>query len=225
MKAAGLIARLRDRVMLAISRARVALVDDSGLLQRLQLAVLRDEIRDGVERLAEYGFTSRPFPGASAVMVCVGGNRDHGVVIATGDRRYRLKELAEGEVALYDDQGQVVHLLRNGELLVKALTKARVEAPTIEATATVLAKVTAPAIQADALTAPGTVAVSASASITLTAPQIYLSGQITGGPSGGSLISVGATQAKLQAASGNAVEANAANARILAPEIRLVETT
>ncbi|WP_431477838.1 phage baseplate assembly protein domain-containing protein [Massilia eburnea] len=58
------------------------------------------------------GFTSVPKPGAEGVVVFVGGNRDHGLVIAVEDRRFRLKGLASGEVAIYDDQGQKVHLTR-----------------------------------------------------------------------------------------------------------------
>jgi phage baseplate assembly protein V len=70
--------------------------------------------RDGVERFQNYGHTSNPHPGAEGVMVSVGGNQDHGIVIAVDDRRYRLTGLAEGETALYDDLGQKVYLTRNG---------------------------------------------------------------------------------------------------------------
>ena len=47
-------------------------------------------------------------------MVFAGGLRSHGLVIAVEDRRYRLRDLKDGEVALYDDLGQVVHLTRDG---------------------------------------------------------------------------------------------------------------
>jgi len=46
--------------------------------------------------------------------VALAGNRNHAIVIAIDDRRYRLSALERGEVALYDDQDQVVHLRRNG---------------------------------------------------------------------------------------------------------------
>lgn len=97
-----------------VSRSVVDLVNDSLQMQGLQLAVLSGEVRDNVERFQEYGFTSVPFGGAEAVMVSVGGNHDHGIVIAVDDRRYRLKGLQGGEAAIYDDQGQKVHLTRNG---------------------------------------------------------------------------------------------------------------
>ena len=44
----------------------------------------------------------------------VNGNRSHGVAFVTGDRRYRLYKLVDGEVALHDDLGHQVHLTRDG---------------------------------------------------------------------------------------------------------------
>lgn len=109
-----LLAPMHRRVMLMVSRCVVSLVNDSLEMQRLQVTVLSGEVRDQVERFQEYGFTSNPFAGAEGVMVSVGGNHDHGIVIAVDDRRYRLQGLSGGEVALYDDQGQKVHLTREG---------------------------------------------------------------------------------------------------------------
>lgn len=109
-----LIGPLRRRVRLMVSRAILSAISDGGGIQLLQVKLLEGEVRDGVERFQEYGLTSVPFPGAEGVMVCVSGSRDHGIVIAVDDRRYRLKGLQAGEVALYDDQGQKVHLTRNG---------------------------------------------------------------------------------------------------------------
>lgn len=102
------------RVMLMIGRAVLKAVNDAAPIQIVQAALLGDEVRDKVERMAEYGFTSVPLPGAQAVAVFVGGDRGHGIVIATGDTRYRLKGLEGGEVAIYDDQGQKVTLTRAG---------------------------------------------------------------------------------------------------------------
>jgi phage baseplate assembly protein V len=101
------------RVRLMVGRGIIRLVDDAKKEQTVQLACLAGEVKDGLERYQEYGFTSVPHPGAEAILVSIGGNRDHAVVIATGDRRFRLKGLPGGEVSLYDDQGQRVHLRRN----------------------------------------------------------------------------------------------------------------
>lgn len=109
-----LMAPLHRRVMLMVSRAVLNVVTDGLAIQGLQVTALDGEVRDEVERFQQYGYTSVPFPGAEGVMVAVAGNHDHGIVIAVEDRRYRLTGLAGGEVALYDDQGQKVHLTRAG---------------------------------------------------------------------------------------------------------------
>ena len=91
-----------------------------------------------VERFQEYGFTSVPHAGAEVVAIHPGGNRDHAIVITAGDRRYRLTGLAGGEMAIHDDQGQKVHIKRDGilaetskKITAKAGETATVEAPEI----------------------------------------------------------------------------------------------
>lgn len=107
-------ADLRRRAMLATGRAVVERSDAAGgRLVQLQLTALAGETLDKVDQVQAYGFTSCPHPGAEAVLVAIGGSRAHPVVIAVDDRRYRL-DLAEGEVAIYDDQGQSVRLNRDG---------------------------------------------------------------------------------------------------------------
>ncbi len=104
---------LRRRVKLIISRAVGRLVDPSTLLQTLQLELLRDEVLDGIEHMEGYGRTANPPDGFEALTASLGGNRAHTVCISAFHRQWRLKGLAKGEVALYDDQGQVIHLKRN----------------------------------------------------------------------------------------------------------------
>jgi phage baseplate assembly protein V len=107
----------RRRAVMAVARGILSAIDDSKMAQEVQIQLLDGETADQIERFQEYGFTSAPFAQAEAVMVCVGGLRSHGIVIAVEDRRYRLKGLTAGEVALYDDQGQAVHLKRGGIVL------------------------------------------------------------------------------------------------------------
>lgn len=117
------VAPLQRRVLLMLSRGIVRLVGDERPIQELQISLLRGELRSGVERMQECGFTSVPMPGAWAIAACIGGNRDHPVVIATDDGRHRPRNLAPGEVALYDPGGQLVHLRADGSVLVSAADK------------------------------------------------------------------------------------------------------
>lgn len=115
---ARLVDPVRRRVRLMVSRAVLQLIDDAPRLQEGQVTLLRGEVRSGVERFQEYGFTSVPLPGAEAVVLFVGGSRDHGVIVAADDRRHRPSELAPGEVMIYDDRGKFVHLKANGDVHV-----------------------------------------------------------------------------------------------------------
>jgi phage baseplate assembly protein V len=128
------LAPLTARLQMMVSRAVVRLVEDAGGLQTLQVAAVAGEVLDGVERFGEYGLASRPHPGAEALVVCVGGLRSHGIVVSVGDRRFRLKGLETGEVALHDDQGQVVKLARAG-IEISTPLKVAVTAPEVTVTA------------------------------------------------------------------------------------------
>lgn len=144
----SLLAPIRRRVRLMVSRAILSAVNDAGGIQAVQVKLLADEVRDSVERFQNYGMTSFPLPGAEGVMVCVSGNRDHGIVIAMDDRRYRIKGLQAGEVALYTDEdledhkhriifkrgGTIEALAKN--IIVKATQTARIEGDVVKIHAT-----------------------------------------------------------------------------------------
>lgn len=115
---------LRDaarRAYVAISRATIRKANDKPLLQEVDVDLTHDEGKVSVERFQQYGFTAVPLPedakggkAAEAIIAFINGNRAHGVVLAIDDRRYRIKGLKDGEVAIYDDQGQKVHITRDG---------------------------------------------------------------------------------------------------------------
>lgn len=133
-----LLAPVRRRVRLMISRAILAGINDGTGIQLVQVKLLDGEVRDGVERMQNYGFTSVPLGGAEGVMACVSGDRDHGIVIAVDDRRYRIKGRQPGEVALYSDEGDSI-ILKRGRVMevttetfrVNAGTTIELNAPTI----------------------------------------------------------------------------------------------
>ena len=95
---------LRRRVMLMVGRAVLTVVNDETGLQLVQVEGLRGEVIDAAERFQIYGLTSHPLPGADALVLSVGGIRQHPVVLID-DRRHRVKELEEGEVCIYTERG------------------------------------------------------------------------------------------------------------------------
>jgi phage gp45-like len=107
---------LSVRVSNLIGRGVVRAADDAKKVQELQIDLLEGETRDEVERFQEYGFTSVPLDGAETVLVFVGGRRDHGLALGVEDRRYRIGNLASGEVAVYNHTGARIVFKANGDI-------------------------------------------------------------------------------------------------------------
>lgn len=161
------LAPMRRRISLMVSRAVIKLVNDQGAVQLNQLLLLKDEIRDDVERFQQYGFTSVPKPGAEALVCFVGGDRQHGVVVATEDRRFRIKNLQPGEVAIYTDEGDKIHFKRDRTIEVTTQTLT-VNCQTAEITASESASVDSPEV----LVTCDQATVDASTSVDITSPAV-----------------------------------------------------
>ncbi|WP_350649539.1 phage baseplate assembly protein V [Pseudomonas sp. HY13-MNA-CIBAN-0226] len=123
------IREISSRVLMMFSRGVLRGVTDSGPRQQVQVELFKDELRDGLEHMQNYGFTSHPLGGDVAVAF-LGGNREQGIVLVVDDRRYRIP-LQAGEVAIYDDQGNKIELLR-GMVKVTAAQHVEVVSPTIK---------------------------------------------------------------------------------------------
>ncbi|MDO8933774.1 MAG: phage baseplate assembly protein V [Rhodocyclaceae bacterium] len=126
-----MLAPLVRRLRLMASRAVLQLLNDATGIQVVQVKLLDGEVSDGVERFQDYGFTGNAPAGAEGVMLSLGADRAHGVVVVLDHRAFRLKALETGEVAVYDDQGQKVHLTRDG-IVIHTAKKCRIEAMDIE---------------------------------------------------------------------------------------------
>lgn len=119
-----LIEPLKRRIFLLLGRAILTAIDNAGNTQKMQITVLSNETISDVERFQEYGLETYPFTDAEPLAVFLNGNRDHGIVLCVHDRRYRPKDLVEGEAALYTDEDQLtggcrVHLKRGQIIDVK----------------------------------------------------------------------------------------------------------
>ena len=108
-----------------------------GTLIGIEMEGLAGESVSG-ELMQHYGFTSGPLPGAEFIAIPVGGDSKHTVVVASEDGRYRVV-IKDGEVALYTDEGDYIHMKRGrlieietDTLVVKAKTKVRFETPLVE---------------------------------------------------------------------------------------------
>lgn len=92
---------IKSRLLLLLGRGIIKAIDETGGLQKLQCSLLNGETTNGIERMGEYGLSSYPLPDGEVLVGFLGGNRDHGIVVATEDRRHRIKHTNEGDVAIY----------------------------------------------------------------------------------------------------------------------------
>lgn len=82
---------------------------------QLKVTLQEGDTPPNVSQVGQYGLATVPQEGAEAIVLALGPNDL--VAIAVDDRRYRLKGLKSGEVALYDDLDQRMHLTRDGIVL------------------------------------------------------------------------------------------------------------
>lgn len=138
-----LIAPIARSMRSMVLRGVISLINDASALQRVQVqlrampqpsGVPAAEMLSDIEVMHHYGLTSVPLPGAEVVMLAVGGVKDHGIVIAVDDRRYRVTGLAGGDVAIYDHTGQMVHLGGAAGITVHSPVSVTIDAPTVTLT-------------------------------------------------------------------------------------------
>lgn len=169
-------APIRRRIKLMISRAVGRLVDPTTLLQTLQLELLKGEVLDGIEHMEAYGMTANPPAGFEALTASLGGDRAHTVALAAFHRQYRVRSLAAGEVAIYTDEGDVVHFQRGNKILIDSANEVTINAANKITATTKVAVVNAST--SATVTSPA-VNVEAGTSCTITSPMTTINGNLT----------------------------------------------
>jgi phage gp45-like len=103
----------RSLQVVALARGTTA-VTDGGAIRTVQLGYTSlATTTDTTPFMQQYGFASRPHLGCDHLTVSMSGDFGRAVVVASNDQRYQFS-LVEGEAAIYDDQGQSVHINRAG---------------------------------------------------------------------------------------------------------------
>lgn len=128
-------------------RGTVVLANAASKMQALQMRLTAGEVKDGLEHFEPYGFTSSPHPGAEGITAFLGGDRSHGIVLVVADRRYRIKDLKAGEIAISTDEGDKIHFKRGRiidveteTLNIKATTGVNFDTPQITQTGTIVSQ-------------------------------------------------------------------------------------
>jgi phage baseplate assembly protein V len=124
-----MIRQVFHRLQLLCAQGVVAMVG----ADKIQALVLDGETLNNIDRVEPYGLSYRPKSGSRAYLFFPAGDRAYGIALVIGDKRYQM-DLAEGEVALHDDEGNHVHLKRGGVIEVKASSKVIATTPLFETT-------------------------------------------------------------------------------------------
>jgi phage gp45-like len=131
--------RLYRRMMMAVMPVKITATDDAGPIHRAQVRGFAPETIDAMPVLQIYGLASHAMPGSDAMAIFAEGDRSKGVIIATGNQQYRLRALKSGEVALYDNSGNIIKLAAGGNVEITCPTKVRVVTPRLEVTGDIVA--------------------------------------------------------------------------------------
>jgi phage gp45-like len=130
--------RLHRRIRMAVGFMKITATDDTGPVHRAQVRGFPPETIDNMPVAQIYGLASHAMAGTDAVAIFASGDRSNGVIIATGNQKYRLRNLKPGEVALYDNAGNIVKLAAGGNIEITCPTKVRMITPRLEVTGDII---------------------------------------------------------------------------------------
>jgi len=167
--------RIERTLQNLLARAVVTGLNTAKKCQMLQVELMPGEPKENVEHLEPYGFTSAPLTGAEGFALFPDGDRSHGVILMVADRRYRIKGLETGEVAIYTDEGDTLTFKRGNivELNTKTFNVNAAEAVNIKTKTFTVDASTSTTITT------ATCSINAAYSFSATAPQIGLNGNLT----------------------------------------------
>lgn len=128
-------------------RGRLSATQTGNTLATTQVQGLAGETLQEVEQMQQFGFTSHAPAGSEVIVLPLGGDTTHGIVIASEHGSFRVKNLQGGEVAVYDQSGSSI-VLKQGRLIemdcdnlvIRARQKVWIDSPLVEASAQVLAQ-------------------------------------------------------------------------------------
>jgi phage baseplate assembly protein V len=104
----------------AAYRAVIDETEDGSKMQEAKIAGQNGEMLEKIERFQQFGFTSRPKAGTEAIVLPIGGDRSHSVILAVDDRGTRKGNLEPGEAAVYSADGAFMHFKNEQKIETQA---------------------------------------------------------------------------------------------------------
>ena len=126
----------RDDRLNNLSRLGKVLMMKAGNTQSAQVQTANNEIADNVKFIEAYGLTAKPKQNSECILLNIQGNPGNVVALVIGNRELRFKALNDGEVAMYDDSGNLLHFKNGGVIDFKAPATMNQTAQTINVSGT-----------------------------------------------------------------------------------------
>ncbi|HQR97570.1 MULTISPECIES: phage baseplate assembly protein V [unclassified Polaromonas] len=135
-----MIDQIRREVTRGLSGVRSALrgflhgINLAQRIQRVEAEGLAGEELPGLELMQQFGFTSAPPAGSQLIIIPLGGRTSASVVVATEHGAFRFKLDNQGETAIYNQWGDLIHLRKDRSIRVVAALKVEMETPLLNVT-------------------------------------------------------------------------------------------
>lgn len=135
-----MIDQIRREVARGLSGVRSALrgilqgISLAQRIQRVEAEGLAGEELPGLELMQHFGFASAPPAGSQLIIIPLGGRTSASVVVATEHGAFRFKLDNQGEAAIYNQWGDLVHLRKDRCIRVVAALKVEMETPLLNVT-------------------------------------------------------------------------------------------
>lgn len=143
------------------------------LTRKIQLASgegLAGEQLDRVELMQQFGFTSAPPAGAELIVLPLGGRSSASVIVATEHGAYRFQLGQAGEVCLYNQWGDFVHMRADRTIHMVSQAKVLIDTDQVQINAASSVTITTPQFTVDA-----------SGGVALNTPTVAASENVTAG--------------------------------------------
>jgi phage baseplate assembly protein V len=101
-------------------------------IQRAEADGLANEKLQDVELFQHFGFSSAPPDGTQLIVVPLGGRTSASVIVASEHGAYRFKLGANGEAAMYNQWGDVVHMRQDRKIHMVAAVEVLIDAPVLQ---------------------------------------------------------------------------------------------
>jgi phage baseplate assembly protein V len=117
---------------MATAPVKITATDDSGPVHKVQSRnPTTPEIFPSLNVIQQFGLSSHAPVGSDAVALFIGGDRSNGLIVATNNQTFRLRNLNAGEVALYSQWGDTITIKQGNTISVTSKGTVEVEAPSV----------------------------------------------------------------------------------------------